>query len=408
MVLAGLLLAGCGSNGRQQSSVGTAGSEVRLIYRANATAVAKVDSESLDRAIDIMRKRVDELGVAQAEIRQNGTSEISVELPDVRNAKPAQGEVGKTGQLYFYDWEPNVIGPSGNHEPANRAATCGPEPAAVRCGLPEYMAILLAARRPAIIRPNDTTLQHGCTPAQVGGCIYGSWYLIDTANEKVLCAGGKPICAPADTESELYADNYRPPIGAKAKAVRVNPGTVLVQAHPEELQNKVVKAEPNSFYVLNDNPVLSGEDINNPQQSYQNEGAGSGNLLEGGKNEGADSGQPDVTFGFSAHGRAVFERITKEIAERGENEQLPGVSKAEALQHFAIVLDEQVITAPSIDYTQYPNGIDASDGSEITGGFTLASARNLADELQSGALPIKLELISASRVSATVGKQANG
>ncbi|HEV3323459.1 MAG TPA: protein translocase subunit SecD [Solirubrobacteraceae bacterium] len=365
---------------------------VSFIYKGIPTAHAKVNSESLNRAINIMRKRVDQLGVAQPEIQLYGGSEINVSLPDVTNVKRAEDQVGKTAQLLFYDWEPNVIGPSGNPEPTNRAVTCGREPAAVRCGLPEYKAIQLAAKRKPYLYPNATTLHHGCTPAQVEGCIYGSWYLVDSKHEKVLCGGGKPICGPADTQAELYADGYKPPAGVKAKAVHVNPGTVLVQAHPEEYKNKVVKAEPNSFYVLNDNPVLEGGSINNPQQGYQSEGSG--------------SGLPDVTFGFDEHGKAVFERVTKEIAHRGENAQLPGVSKEEALQHFAIVLDEQVITAPSIDYTAYPNGIDASNGSEITGGFTLTSAQNLADELQSGALPIKLEQISHSQVSATLGKTA--
>jgi SecD/SecF fusion protein len=365
---------------------------VSFIYKGIPTAHAKVNSESLNRAINIMRKRVDQLGVAEPEIQLYGGSEINVSLPDVTNVKRAEDQVGKTAQLLFYDWEPNVIGPSGNPEPTNRAATCGPEPAAVRCGLPEYKAVQLAAKRKPYLYPNATTLQKGCTPAQVGGCIYGSWYLIDTKHEKMLCAGGKPICGPADTQAELYADGYKPPADAKAKAVHVNPGTVLAQARPEEFQNKVTKAEPNSFYVLNDNPVLEGGSINNPQQGYQSEGGG--------------SGLPDVTFGFDEHGKTVFERVTKEIAKRGENAQLPGVTKPEALQHFAIVLDEQVITAPSIDYTQYPNGIDASNGSEITGGFTLTSAQNLADELQSGALPIKLEQISHSQVSATLGKTA--
>ena len=101
-----------------------------------------------------------------------------------------------------------------------------------------------------------------------------------------------------------------------------------------------------------------------------------------------------MTFGFTSHGKAVFEQVTKEIAHRGQEAQLPGVTKEEALQHFAVVLDGQLITVPSIDYTKYPEGIDASTGSEISGGFTITSAQNLADELQSGALPIKLELIS--------------
>jgi SecD/SecF fusion protein len=368
---------------------------VSLIYKGTPTAQAKVDSESLNRAIDIMRKRVDQLGVSQPEIQRTGNAEIDVSLPDVSNAKRAQDEVGKTAQLQFYDWETNVIGSEGKPAPSEPRATgdgSAEGPGGLGAGLLEYQAVLRAAKRPAIIRPNDTTLQPGCTPAQVNGCIYGAWYLLDTKHEKVLCAGGKPICGPADTEAELYADGYKPPADAKVKVVRVNPGTVLVEAKPGEFNNKITKAEPNSFYVLNDNPVLNGEDINNPQQSTQGEGSG--------------SGLPDVTFGFSSHGKTVFEHVTKEIAKRGENAQLPGVSKANALQHFAIVLDEQVITAPSIDYTQYPNGIDASNGSEITGGFTLTSAQTLADELQSGALPIKLELISQSQVSATLGKQA--
>ncbi len=365
---------------------------VSLVYKGIPTAQAKVDSESLERAIDIMRKRVDQLGVAEPEIQRTGSNEINVSLPAVSNAKRAQDQVGKTAQLNFYDWEPNVIGPEGAPAPTDRAATGGANPASVASGLPEYRAILRAAKRPTIIRSTDTTSGQGCTPAQVNGCIYGAWYLIDTKHEKVLCAGGKPVCGPADTQAELYADNYKPPAGAKVKAVHVNPGTVLVEARPEEFSGKVNKPEPNSFYVLNDEPVLNGSDINNPQQSYQNEGGG--------------SGLPDVTFGFSSHGRKVFEEVTKRIANRGLNAQLPGITKPNALQHFAVVLDEQVITAPSIDYTQYPNGIDASSGSEITGGFTLTSAQNLAGELQSGALPIKLELISHEQVSATLGKQA--
>ncbi|MGH2832498.1 MAG: protein translocase subunit SecF, partial [Solirubrobacteraceae bacterium] len=109
---------------------------------------------------------------------------------------------------------------------------------------------------------------------------------------------------------------------------------------------------------------------------------------------------------FTSHGKKIFERVTKEIAERGREAQLPGVTHEQAVQHFAVVLDNQIITAPFIDYTQNPEGIDAATGSQISGGFTLTSAQNLAGELQSGALPIRLELISQSQVSATLGKTA--
>jgi SecD/SecF fusion protein len=362
---------------------------------------AKVDRASLDRAVDVMRRRVDGLGVVPARIRVEGAHQIGVELPDAgSNVLPAQEIVGKTAQLYFYDWEPNVVAPNGTIGPNSGALTGGEEPASVGAGLPEYQSVLRAAKRPPILRPNDTTLQPGCTAAQVDGCIYGSWYLLDTKHQKMLCPDGEPICGPADTKAELHGEHYRPPAGAKLKVVHVNPGTVLVQAHPEESNNRTAKSVPNSFYVLSDNPVLSGKDINNPRQGLFSPQGVLGLLNKGegtGRREG--TGPPDVVFGFSSsHGQTVFERFTREIAQRGMNAQLPGVPKARALQHFAVVLDEQVITAPSIDYTQYPEGIDAAHGSQITGSFTLSAARKLADELQSGSLPIKLELISSSRV----------
>ncbi len=70
-----------------------------------------------------MRKRVDQLGVAQPEIQRSGGDEIDVALPDVSNASRAQDEVGKTAQLYFYDWETNVIGPEGKPAPTDGTVT---------------------------------------------------------------------------------------------------------------------------------------------------------------------------------------------------------------------------------------------------------------------------------------------
>jgi SecD/SecF fusion protein len=358
---------------------------VELTYQARPTAQSKVDAESLNRAIDIMRKRVDTLGVSQPEIQRTGSDEIDVALPNVTNSGRAEAQVGKTALLYFYDWEPNVIGPDGKPAPTEASVTGGENAASSTSGLLEYQAVLRAAKRPTIIRKNDTTLSPGCTPEQKEGCIYGTWYLLDTQKGKE-----KVLRGPEETKANLTSENFKAPKGAKLKTVRVNPGTVVVQARPvESAAGKVTQPSPNSWYVLNDDPVLTGSNITNPQESSESE-----------------SGTPDVTFGFDSHGKTVFQQVTKEIAERGQEAQLPGVTKEEALQHFAIVLDGQVITAPSIDYTKYPEGIDSSQGSEISGGFTLTSAENLADELQSGALPIKLNLISQSQVSATLGKQA--
>ena len=70
------------------------------------------------------------------------------------------------------------------------------------------------------------------------------------------------------------------------------------------------------------------------------------------------------------------------------------------------MLDNELISAPYISWRDNPDGIDGRDGSRISGGFTVDSAQRLANLLKTGALPIRLELISSSQVSATLGKQA--
>src|SRR5262245_21891357 len=260
---------------------------VQLTYQARPTAQSKVDSESLTRAINIMRNRVDKLGVAQPEIQRFGPDEISVALPDVSNATRAEDEVGKTAQLFFYDWEPNVIGPKGVPAPTEPTVTGGRNAGSAESGLPQYQAVLRALKRPSLARKGATTLAPGCTPEQVSGCVYGSWYLLDTKHQQVLCPGGKGNCPPAETEKNLYADNYKPPAGATVKAVRINPGTVLVQARPlENRSGKITNHSPNSWYVLNDEPALTGADIAHPQQGF-NEGNGG-------------NGEPNVNFGFTS------------------------------------------------------------------------------------------------------------
>ena len=70
------------------------------------------------------------------------------------------------------------------------------------------------------------------------------------------------------------------------------------------------------------------------------------------------------------------------------------------------MLDDELVSAPSIDYVEYPDGIDGRTGAEISGSFTIDSAQDLAEILKIGALPVRLELVSRSQVSASLGQQA--
>jgi SecD/SecF fusion protein len=169
--------------------------------------------------------------------------------------------------------------------------------------------------------------------------------------------------------------------------VEVPQGVTIVRAEQD-----IPKASPpNSWYVLKDQTILGGKDIKNPEQNFDN--------------APGENGQPNVQFDFTGHGASTWETFTKKLSQRGRDQAL-GVAGGQTNQHFAIVLDNEIISVPQIDWQQYPNGIDASSGSQITGGFTISSAQRLADLLKTGALPIKLQLISSSQVSATLGRQA--
>src|SRR4051795_409943 len=156
---------------------------VELSYQAKPTKQTQVTGDALNRAIDIMRERVDQLGVAEPEITRLGNNQIQVALPDVKNAGEAQKQVGTTAQMYFYDWEPNVIGPDGKPTPGDPNVTGGQAAGSPGAGsLSQFDAIERAAKRPRIVRPNSSTTDQ--------------YYLVDPKAKKVLAG-------PFDTEAEL-------------------------------------------------------------------------------------------------------------------------------------------------------------------------------------------------------------
>src|SRR3954471_9023745 len=83
---------------------------VQLGYQAKPTAQQPtVTQESLARALDIMRQRVDAFGVSEPELAQLGNNQIQANLPGVSDAQRAAAQVGSTAQLFFYDWEANIL-----------------------------------------------------------------------------------------------------------------------------------------------------------------------------------------------------------------------------------------------------------------------------------------------------------
>jgi SecD/SecF fusion protein len=138
-----------------------------------------------------------------------------------------------------------------------------------------------------------------------------------------------------------------------------------------------------------------------------------GDLKLSGTRQDVDTttGEPEVLLAFTGHGRKQFREITKAEAVRGRTQyarfgQSSGTDPQNFDQHFAIVLDRDIKSFPSIDFKQYPSGIDPINGARITGIKSAQEAKDLALVLQTGALPVEFKQIERTDVSATLGKDS--
>ncbi len=370
---------------------------VELIYQGQPTGqVREVTGADIDRSIEIIRERIDKLGVAEPEVSRLGTDNISVSLPDVTDAQRAIDQVGTTAQLYFYDWEPNLIGLEktiGGHP--------GQQPPAG--ALREMRGLWRDAGRNVRSIENQQLIFSGAFPT--------AYDAVQLAAEQkpvencTTCSAGKPrfylfdkkaphklLAGPEVAKRDLYVTptgRRRPHDGI---VLEVPVGTVVVSELPSDNSGQVDPTAEPGWYAIRDDPALSGTDITNPKQNFD------------------QFNQATVDFGFTGGGRQAFQDVTRRIAQRGQAQAIGPVGTDQASNlsgHFAVVLDNEVKTRPIINFVENPDGIDGRTGAQISGGFsTITEAQDLATILQIGALPINLKLISQTQVSATLGDQA--
>jgi len=78
-----------------------AGSFPRIILTLSDTQVDSINKNAVNQALEIIRNRIDQFGVAEPVIVRQGTDEIVVQLPGVKDPKRALKLIGETAQLEF-------------------------------------------------------------------------------------------------------------------------------------------------------------------------------------------------------------------------------------------------------------------------------------------------------------------
>ena len=120
------------------------------------------------------------------------------------------------------------------------------------------------------------------------------------------------------------------------------------------------------YYILSRSPVVTGEELTDAQPSFD------------------QNGRPAVNFRFNTSGARKFGQYTSDHIG----------------DPFAIVLDDEVISAPVIE-----SAITGGSGI-ITGSFDVAESTRLATLLRAGSLPASLEFLEERTVGPELGQDS--
>ena len=93
---------------------------LEVVYTARTAEGKAPTAEQLDQTIAILDRRVNGLGVTESAIQKQGTDQISVALPGIKDPQQALDVIGKTAQLEFYkdDEQSQPVGPVDSKEAA--------------------------------------------------------------------------------------------------------------------------------------------------------------------------------------------------------------------------------------------------------------------------------------------------
>ncbi|UGQ13268.1 protein translocase subunit SecD [Yinghuangia sp. ASG 101] len=133
-----------------------------LVLETRDSPTAKADAEATDRTLEVLRRRVDALGVAEPTLARSGERRVIVELPDVQDPREAVAVLGRTAQLTFHP----VLGVAADHQ-----APAGP-PAAGERVLPDASGERLRLGAPAL-----TGAEVSGAKARLDSQGFGGWYV---------------------------------------------------------------------------------------------------------------------------------------------------------------------------------------------------------------------------------------
>ncbi|MFE9451434.1 protein translocase subunit SecD [Streptomyces sp. NPDC006739] len=350
-----------------------------ITLKAKADQGSAINKANMDTAVDIMNRRVNGLGVSEAEVQTQGNDNIIVNIPKGTNSKQAQQQVGTTAKLYFRPvlaTEPSTGAPTPSPSPsASSGGSTAPSPSASASskqkasssstGSPKTTGSPTATAT-SQGRPVTDALKAGSTPSSSASASPKTSTGSKTSTGK---ASASPSTAPsggiaadaAKLQAEYSALNCAKPAARATAGKNAKPGESTVACG----QIKKVWYK----YLLGP-AAVDGTEVKKAQAVFDTQG-GSG---------------WQVQMNFNGSGSKKFADITAQLAKQQQPQN-----------EFGIVLDGEVVSSPYVQ--QSITGGQA----QISGSFTQQEAQSLANMLSYGALPLSFQEQSVTTVTAALG-----
>lgn len=304
------------------------------------------DATALDVAVEIIRSRVDSIGVAEPEIIRQGET-VVINLPGVKDQQRALDIVGRTGAVQLRGVLQSGAAPT---DAAPTTDTSVPTDAGTP---PDTTAVV------------PTTIA-GAAPTGPGGSrrIAADTTIPGTAAPQTTVAVPVSVVATGSTDTTVPTPGTSP-----AGTTSTNP----LDSLPQGVE------------------ILPGRD--GLQYLLAPAGA-TGQVFDNTASAGIESGQWTVVVGLrrGAEGEDLWNALTTLCYNR---DQLCPTGQV------AIVLDGEVISAPVVQEPVFTGG-----QVQITGNFTETEARDLAKILEFGAVPVKFAVSQVQTVSPTLGSDS--
>ncbi|MBM7440884.1 protein translocase subunit SecD [Streptomyces sp. HB132] len=332
------------------------GTSITLKAKSQPGKPDAINETNMNTAVNIIERRVNGLGVSEAEVQTQGASNIIVNIPKGTNSKQAREQVGTTAQLYF---RPVLTVTGGEPTPKGSAS-----PSASGSGK--------ASATPSAKATDPETASDPKTPSAdattQGRAVTGGLKKDETPAPSASTSGaadssdapaatGTPDPATAALEKKFTALDCTDP-AARAKA-----GDGVKPEQP----TVACSSEGDAKYLLGPAEV-SGTDVDDAKAQFDQQ-----------------RGIWLVSMEFTDKGSKKFQTITKKLSAQQSPQN-----------QFAISLDGEVVSAPQVNET-------LSGSAEISGSFTQQSAEDLANVLSYGALPLSFSEDTVTTVTAALG-----